>query len=144
MIHEMSATDAEAPTLGAKALVEAMLLAENTADWEGWTRLVAADVLMDHPTFGPTVGIAENLAHLRRFRDAVDDYERHVFDLVCDETSAAFRFSITGVLAAPVGDLEPTGSPFEIAGAAFVSTWGGRVVRVVEILTSNTLRTSQG
>lgn len=144
MIPRMSTTDAEAPTLGARELVEAMLLAENTADWERWTQLVAADVLMDHPTAGPVVGIAENLAMLRRFREAVDDYERHVFDVVCDDTSAAFRFSITGVLVQPVGDHEPTGSSFEIAGAAFVSTWGGRVVRVVEILTTNTLRQGGG
>lgn len=136
----MTATDAGAPTLGAEHLVGAMLEAENEADWSTWVDLVAADVIVDHPTAGPTVGIAENLALLRRFRDAVDDYRRDVYDLVCDRASAAFRFSITGVLARPVGSHQPTGRPFEIAGAAFVTTWGGKVVRIVEILTTNTLR----
>ena len=140
----MPTTDAEAPTLGARELVDAMLLAEVDADWERWGQLVAPDVIMDHPTVGPTIGIAENLACLRAFREAVQGYERHVFDLVCDESSAAFRFSITGVLAEPIRDLEPSPAPFEIAGAAFVSTWGGRVVRIVEILTTNTLRAGRG
>jgi ketosteroid isomerase-like protein len=139
-IVEMTATDAEAPPLGAQELVQAMLVAEIEADWDAWGALVAADVLMDHSTGGPTVGIAENLSLLKRFREAVDDYQRDVFDLVCDATSAAFRFAITGVLARDVGDMVATDEPFEIAGAAFVTTWGGRVVRIVEILTTNTLR----
>lgn len=133
--------DAEAPVLGARELVDAMLQAENEADWDRWAELVAADVIIDHPTAGPEVGIEGNLELVRRFREAVDGYERHVFDLVCDDTSAAFRFSVTGVLARPVSDLPGNGQSFEIAGAAFVTTWGGRVVRIVEILTTNTLRT---
>ena len=136
----MTATDAEPVTLGAHDLVDAMLDAENEADWRAWADVVAADIIIDHPTAGPTVGIAANLALLRRFRDGVDDYQRDIFDLVCDSSSAAFRFSITGVLARPVGSHQPTGRPFEIAGAAFVTTWGGKVVRIVEILTTNTLR----
>ena len=136
----MTATDAGSLTLGARELVEAMLDAENQADWRAWEALVAADVLIDHPTAGPTVGIPENLALIKRFREAVDDYRRDVFDLVCDRTSAAFRFAITGELARSLDGHEATGAPFEIAGAAFVTTWGGRVVRIVEIVTTNTLR----
>lgn len=136
----MTATDAESLTLGARELVDAMLDAENAADWRAWSAIVAADVIIDHPTAGPTVGIPANLALIRRFREAVDDYRRDVFDLVCDASSAAFRFAITGVLARDVGDHVATGEPFEVAGAAFVTTWGGRVVRIVEILTTNTLR----
>jgi ketosteroid isomerase-like protein len=142
----MSTANAEAPAVGARELVAAMLDAENQADWETWASLVAADVIIDHPTAGPTVGIAENLALIRRFREAADDYRRDVFDLVCDDTSAAFRFAITGLLARPLegSEIEVTGQTFEIAGAAFVTTWGGRVVRIVEILTTNTLRSTAG
>jgi ketosteroid isomerase-like protein len=136
----MTATDAGSLTLGARELVEAMLDAENQADWRAWAEVVAADVLIDHPTAGPRVGIDENLALLKRFREAVDDYQRDVFDLVADGADAAFRFAITGVLARPLGEHEPTGRRFEIGGAAFVTTWGGKVVRIVEILTTNTLR----
>lgn len=141
----MPALDLEPRSLGTRELVEGMLQAENTADWAVWRRLVAEDIIIDHPTLGPQVGIEPNLELIRRFREAVDDYRRDIVDLVCDETSAAFRFSITGVLARPVGDVhDATGDSFEIAGAAFVSTWGGRVVRIVEILTTNTLRSPGG
>lgn len=137
----MAVVDAEMPTVLASDLVEAMLEAENHADWRAWAALVSADVIMDHSTAGITVGIAESVDFIRGFREAVDDYQRDVFDLVCDGPCAAFRFAVTGVLARDVGDLRATGKPFEIAGAAFVTSWGGRVVRIVEILTTNTLRT---
>lgn len=137
----MSTIDLEPRSLGTRELVEAMLDAENRADWAAWSLLVAEDVLIDHPTLGPHVGIDANVAHIRRFREAVDQYRRDIFDLVCDEASAAFRFAITGVLARDLAPhLQASNEPFEVAGAAFVTTWGGRVVRVVEILTTNTLR----
>jgi ketosteroid isomerase-like protein len=136
----VSTTDAAAPPLGAREVVEAMLDAELARDWERWRQLLAPDVIVDHPDAPPLVGIAENLAFVRRFSDAVDDYERHLFDIVADDDAAAFRFSLTGVLARPLGERPPRPEPFEIAGAAFVTTWGGRVVRIVEIITTNTLR----
>jgi len=136
----MAIVDAAGSTMLASDLVWAMLEAEKQADWRAWAELVSADVIMDHATAGITVGIAESVDFIRGFREAVDDYQRDVFDLVCDGPCAAFRFAITGVLARDVRDLRATGKPFEIAGAAFVTMWGGRVVRVVEILTANTLR----
>lgn len=117
-----------------------MLEAELAADWERWAGLVAPDLIVAHGHAPPLVGIAENLGLVRTFRDAVDDYERHVFDLVADEDTAAFRFSVTGVLARPLEAAAPSRGTFEIAGAAFVTTWAGRAVRIVELLTRNTLR----
>ncbi len=98
-------------------------------------------MIIDHPTLGAQVGVAVNLELIKAFREAVEDYRRDVLDLVCDGENGAFRFAITGVLARDVGELLPaTRRPFEVAGATFVGTRGGRLVRSVRIITTNTLQ----
>lgn len=127
--------------LTTRQVIQAMVEAENDADWARWESLVSEDVIIDHPTLGAQVGVAANLALIKAFREAVDDYRRDVFDVVCDGENGAFRFAITGVLARDIGTLRPaTGRPFEVAGATFVGTRAGRLVRSVRIITTNTLR----
>ena len=127
--------------LTTREVIEAIAEAENDADWARWESLVSEDVIIDHPTLGAQVGVANNLALVKAFREAVDDYRRDIFDVVCDGENGAFRFAITGVLARDIGTLRSaTHRSFEVAGATFVGTRAGRLVRSVRIITTNTLR----
>lgn len=102
--------------------------AENTGDWNSYRQLLAEDVIIEHPGIGAIIGIEENYELVRGFVERVENYRRDVFDLVADDDTAAFRFSITGVYGDPPDELD-------VAGAVFCRVREGRLVRVVELVT---------
>lgn len=118
-------------------LVLELCAAENAGRWSDWRALVAEDVFIDHPGLGVVIGAEANLALVRGFHDAVRSYRREVFDVVGDAGAGAFRFTITGSLVGTFDGRLPAaaGLPVDIAGAAFVNQRGGRLVRVVELVT---------
>lgn len=117
--------------LDVRSLTYAVCEAENEGDWDVWRELVAEDVVVDAPV-GVLIGLEPNIELVARFRAAVRGYRRRIFDLVCEGDTGAYRFEVTG-------HLEADGSPLELAGAVFFGTRDGRITRVVELVTRNSL-----